>query len=63
MTSSAFYRCPSCGFEQRTRAVDRVRCRRCGARYSRREAVTVSEKTPDPEMGTGFVRFVPGGEG
>jgi DNA-directed RNA polymerase subunit RPC12/RpoP len=51
-----YYKCPECGFKQKSEAVKRIRCHRCGRSYLRRRAKVV-EKKPDSEVGTGFVKY------
>ncbi len=60
-TGPMYYQCPDCGFKQKSRAKKRITCHRCDRSYQRRNAKQVA-KTPDDEIGTGFVCFQPTGK-
>ncbi len=51
-----YYVCPECGFKQRSNAVKKVKCHRCGRTYNPRKAKKASKK-PDTEKGDDFFRF------
>ncbi len=49
-----YYQCPDCGFKQRSKAEERVKCHRCGRSYLKRKA----KKTDKSGEGSdGFFRF------
>ncbi len=51
-----YYQCPDCGYAQKSRAMERIRCHRCDRSYLRRDAKVV-DKRPDDEAGTDFFRY------
>ncbi len=51
-----YYQCPECGYKQKSEAVERIKCHRCGRSYKRRDA-KVSEKKPDEKAGLGFFKY------
>lgn len=46
-----YYQCPECGFKQKSEAVDRIECHRCGRSYKRRKAKVVDKTPEDGEDG------------
>ncbi len=59
---AVYYQCPDCGFKQKSEAVDRIKCHRCGRSYKRRTAKTV-EKKPGEDGEEGFFTYTKDGEG
>ncbi|MCJ7478888.1 MAG: hypothetical protein MUP63_01800 [Candidatus Nanohaloarchaeota archaeon QJJ-7] len=51
-----YYQCPECGYKQKSEAVDRIECHRCGKSYDRKKAKKVDKK-PDEEKGLDFFKY------
>lgn len=46
-----YYQCPECGYKQRSKAKERIKCHKCGNSYLKRKAKKFRRKKGEKEPG------------